>query len=96
VILKLSLTRDRLIFHYQDGNIYAFESGCCGLNDLKKDGTFVGSSGADSIDQAYFSYFCQKQDDGWKAYPEKAFEANFVKVRQAGIRSGDSSKAIYK
>ena len=56
VVIELSRDGERIVFHYKDGKIYGFGFSYRGMNESKKDGTFTGSSGADSssIDRLEF------------------------------------------
>jgi len=46
VVIELSLGNERMVFHYENGKVYAYPFSYRGLNNLKKDGTFLSSGGA--------------------------------------------------
>jgi len=46
VVTEVSMGGERLVFHYENGEIYSFSFVYRGMNLLKKDGTFLSSGGA--------------------------------------------------
>lgn len=67
VLIELSGTGDRVVFHYEKGEMYGFLVSFRGMKTLKTDGSFDGSGGADdsSISKLQFK-------DGTADYAELA------------------------
>ena len=56
VLIELSATGDRIVFHYEKGEMYGFVIPYRGMTDLKKDGTADGSGGADDSSISKFQF----------------------------------------
>ena len=56
VLLELSMNGDRLVFHFEKGEIYGFMIPFRGMVDLKRDGSADGSDGADDSSISKFQF----------------------------------------
>ena len=56
VLLELSMNGDRLVFHFEKGEIYGFMIPYRGMTDLKRDGSADGSGGADDSSISKFQF----------------------------------------
>jgi len=49
IVTELNYAGERIVFHYENGEIYGYTYGLRGMNRLKKDGVFVSSGGAATV-----------------------------------------------
>jgi hypothetical protein len=65
VVLEIAPLSERLLLYYYNDIVYGYSFSYRGMNDLKKDGTFMSSGGAGhwSIDKLIFSTgICEKKE----------------------------------
>lgn len=56
VVYTTSSIKSYMIFHYENSNIYGYLIGVRSLENLKKDGSFIGSNGVDSREYLTMSF----------------------------------------
>lgn len=56
VLLELAVNGDRMVFHFEKGEIYGFMIPLRGMTDLKRDGSSDGSDGADDTSISKFQF----------------------------------------
>ena len=88
VVIELSRDGERIVFHNRNDWIFGFGFSYRGMNELKKDGTFSGSSGADSSSIGKLEFLTNECKERVLAYSDD--DKYYVNDKQVSEETFDS------